>query len=151
MSNSKKASQSRSGATSAGKLSEDQIKANFSDMHPPLTASQANIEAGRCYFCYDAPCTTACPTGIDIPEFIKRIQTGNTKGSARKILEQNIMGGMCARVCPTEVLCEEACVRNTHESKPVAIGLLQRYATDEVIKKKCRYSSASRRRAKKWP
>jgi glutamate synthase (NADPH/NADH) small chain len=105
-------------------------------MHPPLTASQAYIEACRCYFCYDAPCTTACPTGIDIPEFIKRIQTGNTKGSARKILEQNIMGGMCARVCPTEVLCEEACVRNTHESKPVAIGLLQRYATDEVIDKK---------------
>jgi len=61
-----------------------------------------------CYFCYDAPCTTACPTGIDIPEFIKRIQTGNTQGSARNILEQNIMGGMCARVCPTEVLCEEA-------------------------------------------
>ncbi|CAB1075721.1 NAD-dependent dihydropyrimidine dehydrogenase subunit PreT (EC [Olavius algarvensis Delta 1 endosymbiont] len=136
MSNSKKASQSSSGAAGFGKLSEDQIKANFSEMHPPLTASQAYIEAGRCYFCYDAPCTTACPTGIDIPEFIKRIQTGNTKGSARTILEQNIMGGMCARVCPTEVLCEEACVRNTHESKPVAIGLLQRYATDEVIEKK---------------
>jgi len=136
MSNSKKASRSSSGATGVGKLSEDQIKANFSDMHPPLTASQAYIEAGRCYFCYDAPCTTACPTGIDIPEFIKRIQTGNTKGSARTILEQNIMGGICARVCPTEVLCEEACVRNTHESKPVAIGLLQRYATDEVIEKR---------------
>ena len=105
-------------------------------MHPPLSASQAYIEACRCYFCYDAPCTTACPTGIDIPEFIKRIQTGNVKGSARKILEQNIMGGMCARVCPTEILCEEACVRNTHESKPVAIGLLQRYATDAVIEKK---------------
>ena len=132
MSNSKKASKN----SSAGKLSEDQIKANFTEMHPPLAASQAYIEACRCYFCYEAPCTTACPTGIDIPEFIKRIQTGNTKGSARKILEQNIMGGMCARVCPTEVLCEEACVRNTHESKPVAIGLLQRYATDEVIEKK---------------
>ena len=136
MSNSKKASENSSAGKRVGKLSEDQIKANFTDMHPPLTASQAYIEACRCYFCYDAPCTTACPTGIDIPEFIKRIQTGNTKGSARKILEQNIMGGMCARVCPTEVLCEEACVRNTHESKPVAIGLLQRYATDEVIDKK---------------
>jgi glutamate synthase (NADPH/NADH) small chain len=136
MSNSKKASKSSSAGKPAGRLSEDQIKANFTEMHPPLAPSQAYIEACRCYFCYDAPCTTACPTGIDIPEFIKRIQTGNVKGSARKILEQNIMGAMCARVCPTEVLCEEACVRNTHESKPVAIGLLQRYATDEVIEKK---------------
>ena len=117
-------------------MSEVQIKENFSDMHPPLTASQAYIEACRCYFCFDAPCTAACPTDIDIPEFIKRIQCGNLKGSAHKILEQNIMGGMCARVCPTEELCEEACVRNTHEDKPVAIGLLQRYATDSVIEKK---------------
>lgn len=121
---------------SGGKLPEEQIKANFTEMHPPLTRSQAEIEASRCYFCYDAPCIKACPTGIDIPEFIKRVQTGNLKGSARKILEQNIMGGMCARVCPTEVLCEGACVRNTHEDKPVVIGLLQRYATEEVIKKK---------------
>jgi dihydropyrimidine dehydrogenase (NAD+) subunit PreT len=136
MSNSKKESESSAVPKPGGKLSEEQIKANFTDMHSPLTASQAYIEACRCYFCYDAPCTAACPTGIDIPEFIKRIQTGNTKGSARKILEQNIMGGMCARVCPTEVLCEEACVRNTHESKPVVIGLLQRFATDEVIEKK---------------
>jgi dihydropyrimidine dehydrogenase (NAD+) subunit PreT len=119
-----------------GKLPEAQIKANFTEMHPPLTASQAYIEACRCYFCYDAPCTTACPTGIDIPEFIKRIQSGNLKGSARKILEENIMGGMCARVCPTEMLCEEACVRNTHESKPVAIGLLQRHATENIIETK---------------
>ncbi len=136
MSDSKKASADRSANKSVGRLSEDQIKANFIEMHPPLSASQAYIEACRCYFCYDAPCTAACPTGIDIPEFIKRIQSGNTKGSARKILEQNIMGGMCARVCPTEVLCEAACVRNTHESKPVAIGLLQRYATEEVIEKR---------------
>jgi len=119
-----------------GKLSEEQIKANFTEMHAPLTASQAYIEACRCYFCFDAPCTEACPTGIDIPEFIKRIQSGNIKGSAHKILEANIMGSMCARVCPTEVLCEEACVRNANESKPVAIGLLQRYATDDVIDKK---------------
>ncbi len=136
MSNSRNTSQNSSAGGAIGRLSEDQIKANFTEMHPPLTASQAYIEAGRCYFCYDAPCTTACPTGIDIPEFIKRIQTGSTNGSARKILEQNIMGGMCARVCPTEVLCEAACVRNTHEGKPVAIGLLQRYATDAVIEKK---------------
>jgi glutamate synthase (NADPH/NADH) small chain len=136
MSNSKKESESSVAKKPDHMLSEDQIKENFTDMHSPLTASQAYIEACRCYFCFDAPCTAACPTGIDIPEFIKRIQSGNIKGSARKILEENIMGGMCARVCPTEVLCEEACVRNTNESKPVAIGLLQRYATDGVIEKK---------------
>ena len=136
MSRSKNASKKRSAGKLFGRLSEDEIKENFSDMHPRLSASQAYIEACRCYYCFDAPCTAACPTDIDIPEFIKRIQCGNVKGSAHKILEQNIMGGMCARVCPTEELCEEACVRNSHESKPVAIGLLQRYATDDVIEKK---------------
>ena len=136
MAKSKDASKKRSVSKLSGRLSEDEIKENFSDMHPPLSASQAYIEACRCYFCFDAPCTTACPTDIDIPEFIKRIQCGNVKGSAHKILAQNIMGAMCARVCPTEELCEEACVRNTHENKPVAIGLLQRYATDDVIEKK---------------
>jgi len=102
-------------------------------MHPPLGRSEALIEADRCYFCFDAPCTTACPTGIDIPGFIQRIRSDNLTGSAHTILRENIMGGMCARVCPTEVLCEEACVRNTHEDKPVNIGLLQRYATDPVF------------------
>lgn len=116
-----------------GRLSEAQIAANFADMHPPLTPSEALIDADRCYFCYDAPCTTACPTGIDIPEFIQKIRSGNLKGSAHTILRENIMGGMCARVCPTEVLCEDACVRNTHEERPVRIGLLQRYATDAVF------------------
>ena len=117
----------------AGRLSSDEIEANFSDFHPPLTRSEALIEADRCYFCYDAPCTTACPTGIDIPSFIQKIRSDNIAGSAETILGANIMGGMCARVCPTEVLCEEACVRNSHEDKPVEIGLLQRYATDPVI------------------
>ncbi len=116
-----------------GRLSEQQIDENFADMHPPLTHSEAIIDADRCYFCYDAPCTTACPTGIDIPGFIQKIRSGNLKGSAHTILSENIMGGMCARVCPTEVLCEAACVRNTHEDKPVRIGLLQRYATDPVF------------------
>jgi glutamate synthase (NADPH/NADH) small chain len=136
MSNSSKVSKDHPAGNRSGRLSEDQIKQNFADMHPPLAASQAYIEACRCYFCFDAPCTAACPTDIDIPEFIKRIQCGNLKGSAHQILAQNIMGGMCARVCPTEELCEQACVRNTHEEKPVAIGLLQRYATDVVIEKK---------------
>jgi len=116
-----------------GRLPEEQIAANFADMHPALTPSEALIDADRCYFCYDAPCTTACPTGIDIPGFIQKIRSGNLEGSAQTILRENIMGGMCARVCPTEVLCEDACVRNTHEDRPVRIGLLQRHATDAVF------------------
>ena len=115
------------------RLPEAKLARNFGDLHPPLKRSEALIEADRCYFCYDAPCTTACPTGIDIPGFIQKIRSDNIKGSAHTILRENIMGGMCARVCPTEVLCEEACVRNTHEDKPVRIGLLQRYATDPVF------------------
>ena len=117
----------------SARLSRDEIDRNFADLHPPLKRSEALIEADRCYFCFDAPCTTACPTGIDIPSFIQKIRSDNIRGSAHTILEENIMGGMCARVCPTEVLCEEACVRNTHEDKPVEIGLLQRYATDPIL------------------
>jgi glutamate synthase (NADPH/NADH) small chain len=116
-----------------GRLSPEEISRNFSDMHPPLSRPEALIEADRCYFCYDAPCTTACPTGIDIPGFIQKIRSDNLKGSAQTIMRENIMGGMCARVCPTEVLCEEACVRNVREDRPVNIGLLQRYATDPVF------------------
>ena len=115
------------------RLDEDELARNFGDLHPPLTRADALIEADRCYFCYDAPCTTACPTGIDIPGFIQKIRSDNLRGSAHTILKENIMGGMCARVCPTEVLCEEACVRNIHEEKPVEIGLLQRYATDPIF------------------
>jgi len=115
------------------RLDKKEIVRNFGDLHAPLSRSEALIAADRCYFCYDAPCTTACPTGIDIPGFIQKIRSDNVRGSAHTILRENIMGGMCARVCPTEVLCEEACVRNTHEEKPVEIGLLQRYATDPVI------------------
>ncbi len=117
----------------SGRLSKAEVEENFSDLHPPLNRSEALIEADRCYFCYDAPCTTACPTGIDIPAFIQKIRSDNVQGSAQTILNENIMGGMCARVCPTEILCEEACVRNTHEEKPVEIGLLQRYATDPIF------------------
>jgi glutamate synthase (NADPH/NADH) small chain len=120
-------------ATRSRRLSEEEIAANFSDMHPPLSRSEALIESDRCYFCFDAPCTTACPTDIDIPGFIQKIRSDNIKGSAETILRENIMGGMCARVCPTEVLCEQACVRNDHSDKPVSIGLLQRYATDPML------------------
>ncbi len=117
----------------AGRLPAAAYDANFSDVKPPLDPARAVIEANRCYFCYDAPCQEACPTGIDIPSFIKKIATDNLKGSARVILEENIMGGSCARVCPVEILCEEACVRNTQESKPVRIGMLQRRATDWLM------------------
>ncbi len=116
-----------------GRLSEAEIESNFGDMHPPLDRPEALVEADRCYFCFDAPCTTACPTDIDIPGFIQKIRSNNIKGAAQTILRENIMGGMCSRVCPTEVLCEEVCVRNTLEDQPVRIGLLQRYATDSVI------------------
>jgi dihydropyrimidine dehydrogenase (NAD+) subunit PreT len=114
----------------SGRLPDAAYAQNFGDAFPPLTEHQALVESDRCYFCYDAPCVTACPTGIDIPSFIRKITTGNIKGSARDILDANIMGAVCARVCPTEVLCETACVRETAEAKPVAIGALQRYATD---------------------
>lgn len=116
-----------------GRLTAAEIERNFQDLHPPLSKSEALIAADRCYFCYAAPCTTACPTGIDIPRFIQSIRSHDIEGAARTILSENVMGGMCARVCPTEVLCEQACVRNAHEEKPVDIGLLQRYATDPVF------------------
>ncbi|NRA87374.1 MAG: NAD(P)-dependent oxidoreductase [Rhizobiales bacterium] len=106
---------------------------NFSDLHAPLDNHEALIEADRCYFCYDAPCMTACPTSIDVPLFIRQISTGNNIGSAKTIFDQNILGGMCARVCPTETLCEQACVREAAEGKPVKIGQLQRYATDILM------------------
>jgi len=117
----------------AGRLSSAEYEANFSDLHPRLDNHEALVAADRCYFCYDAPCMTACPTSIDIPLFIRQISTGNPLGSAKTIFDQNILGGMCARVCPTEELCEQACVRNTAEERPVEIGRLQRYATDTAM------------------
>ncbi|WP_374764438.1 NAD(P)-dependent oxidoreductase [Yunchengibacter salinarum] len=121
-----------SSSTGCGMTDAD-IRANFQDLHPPLDRMQAAVEADRCLFCFDAPCITACPTAIDIPKFIHQISTGNLEGSAQTILEANIMGGTCARVCPTEELCEQACVRNTSEDQPVKIGHLQRHAVDHLI------------------
>src|SRR5215475_10364489 len=108
----------------AGRLSPAACAANFGDVEPPLDAKRALIESSRCLFCHDAPCIEACPTGIDIPGFIRKIATGNLKGAAVTILEENIFGGACSRVCPTEVLCEQACVRNLSEEKPVDIDAL---------------------------
>jgi dihydropyrimidine dehydrogenase (NAD+) subunit PreT len=116
-----------------GRLSSEQLARNFDDVSPPLDRQSALIAAQRCYYCYDAPCIQACPTGIDIPSFIRRITTDNLRGAALDILGANVLGGMCARVCPTEILCEGSCVRNTAESQPVQIGALQRYATDWVF------------------
>ncbi len=116
----------------AGRLDADAYAAQFSDLHPALDAHAALVAADRCYFCHDAPCITACPTDIDIPLFIRQIATGTPDAAAKTILTQNIMGGMCARVCPTEQLCEQACVREAAEGKPVKIGELQRYATDHL-------------------
>lgn len=119
----------------AGRLTADEYARNFGDAHPGLTSHQAAVEADRCYFCYDAPCVKACPTEIDIPSFIRKISTGNLVGSAGDILRQNAMGAVCARVCPTEVLCEGDCVRQQAEGRPVRIGALQRYATDHVFER----------------
>lgn len=123
------------GDIAAGRLTSGQLAENFSDVAPPLDRQRALIEASRCHFCYDAPCIQACPTAIDIPGFIRAISTDNLTGAANKILEANIFGGQCARVCPTEILCEGECVRNDPEDKPVEIGALQRYATDWVYER----------------
>ena len=117
------------------KLSATEIEANFAEIAPAYTAQQAIVESSRCLFCFDAPCISACPTGIDIPAFIKKIMTGNTTGAARTILTANILGASCARVCPTEVLCEGACVMLDRDNDPIKIGRLQRYATDHVHEK----------------
>lgn len=119
----------------SGRLDKDSLTENFVDLHPALDDHEALVAADRCYFCHDAPCMTACPTSIDIPLFIRQIATGTPEASAKTIFSQNILGGMCARVCPTETLCEEVCVREVAEGKPVEIGRLQRYATDVLMAK----------------
>ncbi|MEM7710167.1 MAG: NAD(P)-dependent oxidoreductase, partial [Pseudomonadota bacterium] len=117
----------------SGRLGPEDLARNFDDLHPSLSGHEALVAADRCYFCHDAPCITACPTDIDIPLFIRQIATGMEDAAAKTIFDQNILGGMCARVCPTETLCEEACVREAAEGKPVQIGRLQRFATDAVM------------------
>lgn len=117
----------------AARLDPATLAAHFDDLYPILDDHEARVAADRCYFCHDAPCVTACPTAIDIPLFIRQIQTGMADGAARTILSQNILGAMCARVCPTETLCEGSCVRNEAEGNPVEIGRLQRYATDGLL------------------
>src|ERR1700683_5091982 len=117
----------------APKLTAEEYEANFADISPLMTPRQAVIEAARCLYCFDAPCTIACPTHIDVPAFIQKISTGNLRGSAREILSANILGHSCGRVCPTEVLCEGACVMHEKGELPIEIGRLQRYAVDYVL------------------
>ena len=123
-------------------LSIDQLQQNFAEIAPPLTADAALLEANTCLFCYDAPCTAACPTHIDVPAFIKKIATGNLRGAARVILDANPFGHSCARACPVEVLCEGACVLNARDEQPIKIALLQRHATDYVLERKIRLFGA---------
>jgi dihydropyrimidine dehydrogenase (NAD+) subunit PreT len=114
----------------SNRLSKEQYEQNFADIHPPFeNKTAAQVEANRCLFCYDAPCTKSCPTSIDVPKFIKQISTDNVKGSAHTILSSNIMGGGCSKVCPVEKLCEGACVYNLLEEEPIQIARLQQYST----------------------
>jgi dihydropyrimidine dehydrogenase (NAD+) subunit PreT len=124
------------------------LKKNFQEVEPGLTDREAIEEANRCLYCYDAPCIKACPTGIDIPAFIKKIASGNLKGSAKTIMLSNPVGASCARVCPTEELCEGACVLN-HSTKPIMIGNLQRYATDWAIRNEAVLFQAGKKNGKK--
>jgi dihydropyrimidine dehydrogenase (NAD+) subunit PreT len=117
----------------ASRLSPAQLEENFADINPPLTEGQALEEASRCLFCYDAPCVKACPTEINVPSFIRQIITANVVASAKTILDANILGHSCGRVCPTSVLCEGMCVLNAEGKSPVSIGRLQRYAVDHVL------------------
>ena len=118
---------------SAGSVSHETLAANlerFPDLHPALDSQSAVAEANRCLFCYDAPCTAACPTHIDVPRFIKKISSGNLRGSALTILDANILGLSCSRVCPVDVLCEGSCVMHRYNKQPIEIGRLQRYAIE---------------------
>lgn len=121
------------GKINHSRISFEDLSQNFKEVDPGLTKRGAVEEANRCLYCYDAPCIQACPTDIDIPTFIKKIASGNLKGSAKTIMTANPIGASCARVCPTEELCEGACVLN-HSTKPIMIGNLQRYATDWAMK-----------------
>jgi glutamate synthase (NADPH/NADH) small chain len=124
------------------------LEERFQEFYPPLSEREAVLEANRCLYCHDAPCMTACPTHIDIPTFIKKIATGNVKGSARTILESNLMGATCSRVCPVQELCEGACVLE-HDHTPIAIGRLQRYATDYAIERNIKFFEKGKPNGKK--
>src|SRR5580698_3004146 len=112
-----------------------EVVARFPDLHPALDARAAMVEANRCLNCFDAPCMSACPTHIDVPRFIKKIASGNVPGSAKTILDANVLGASCSRVCPVEVLCEGSCVMQRYNKQPIAIGRLQRHALDHFFER----------------
>src|SRR5437870_9626217 len=126
-------------ARAGERLTDQELLQNFADLPPPLSADEVLVEAARCLFCYDAPCTRACPTHIDVPKFIRQILHKNPLGAAKTILGANILGGSCARACPTEVLCEGACVDNMLMKMPVQIGRLQRHACDTATSRNGRF------------
>src|SRR6516165_8365506 len=126
-------------ARAGDRLTPLELARNFADLPPPLAPDEVLVEAARCLYCYDAPCTRACPTHIDIPKFIRQILHKNDVGAAKTILDANIFGGSCARACPTEVLCEGACVDNTLLKAPVRIGQLQRFACDTAAARGARF------------
>jgi dihydropyrimidine dehydrogenase (NAD+) subunit PreT len=133
-------------AIASNKLSQQQYAENFSDIHPPFeTHNAALVEANRCLFCYDAPCIKSCPTGINVPKFIKQITTDNIKGSAHTIFLSNIMGAGCSKVCPVEKLCEGSCVFNLMDEPPIPIAKLQRYSTEIAMKNNWQLFSRKKR------
>src|ERR1700732_2724604 len=127
-----------------------EVVERFGDLHPPFDRQAAVPEANRCLYCFDAPCATACPTHIDVPRFIKKIATGNLRGSALGILDANILGASCSRVCPVDVLCESACVLHRYNKQPIEIGRLQRHAMDHFYGNgaKLPFSPAAQRSSK---
>jgi dihydropyrimidine dehydrogenase (NAD+) subunit PreT len=137
-------------AITKNKLSTEQYTENFSDIHPPFeTYNAALVEANRCLFCYDAPCVKSCPTGINVPKFIKQITTDNIKGSAHTIFLSNIMGAGCSKVCPVEKLCEGSCVFNLMDEPPIPIAKLQRYSTEKAMENKWQLFERKRSSGKK--
>lgn len=134
---------------SKGNVTEEALAGNFADIAPRYTKDEALVESSRCLFCYDAPCTRACPTHIDIPKFIRQIMNKNVKGSARTILSSNLFGGACSRVCPVEALCEGACVINLDQEVPIHIGRLQRFAVDHAMENNIQYFAPGAKTGKK--
>jgi len=126
-------------------LSPGELAGRFADIHPPFSGQEAVVEANRCLFCYDAPCMAACPTHIDVPRFIKKISSGNLRGSAMTILDSNILGLSCSRVCPVDVLCEGACVMHRYNKAPIEIGRLQRHAMDRFYASGARLQAGAER------
>ncbi|MBS1517161.1 MAG: NAD(P)-dependent oxidoreductase [Bacteroidetes bacterium] len=129
--------------------SKAEFEKNFSQIKPLMNSTQAYYESSRCLFCYDAPCVSACPTHIDIPLFIKQINSGNLHGSAKTIYDSNYLGNACGKVCPTEVLCEGACVYNLQNVKPIEIGRLQNFATSNAIRNEIKYFESGKPNGKK--